>query len=87
VSFDGIDDWVTVADSNSLDVVNDMTLEAWVKPASVAPWRTLMAKEHTDGHVWALYAPGGSGNAHSEIGVFGLGSPNRCPPTSGRTSR
>ena len=32
MSFDGVDDWVTVADSASLDLTSGMTLEAWVKP-------------------------------------------------------
>ncbi len=31
LSFDGVDDYVRVADSDSLDVTNDITIEAWVK--------------------------------------------------------
>lgn len=36
VSMDGVNDYVQVADSNSLDVGNSVTLEAWVKRAGVA---------------------------------------------------
>lgn len=32
LSFDGVDDLVRVADSQSLDVGGDVTLEAWIKP-------------------------------------------------------
>ena len=35
LSFDGIDDWVTIADANSLDLTNGMTLEAWVRPTAL----------------------------------------------------
>ena len=30
--FDGVDDYVKVPDSNSLDVTDEITIEAWVKP-------------------------------------------------------
>jgi hypothetical protein len=60
LSFDGINDWVTVLDtattpvttpSSPLDLTTGMTLEAWVKPAVTAPatvqagWDTVMMKE------------------------------------------
>jgi hypothetical protein len=32
LSFDGIDDYVRVYDSSSLDVTEDITIEAWIKP-------------------------------------------------------
>ena len=32
LSFDGVNDWVTIADKASLDLTSGMTLEAWVKP-------------------------------------------------------
>ena len=37
LSFDGVNDWVTVPDANSLDLSTGMTLEAWVRP-STAGW-------------------------------------------------
>jgi hypothetical protein len=55
LSFDGSNDIVTVADSNSLDLTNGMTLEAWVRPTAVNAWRTIMLKERTGGLVYAMY--------------------------------
>lgn len=35
LEFDGVDDFVFVEDSDSLDVVDTLTLEAWIKPAAI----------------------------------------------------
>jgi len=35
LSFDGVNDWVTVNDSSSLDLTGAMTLEAWVRPSAL----------------------------------------------------
>jgi chitodextrinase len=56
VSFDGVNDSVTVADSASLDLTSGMTLEAWVRPATTGwPYRTVLMKEQTGNLVYALY--------------------------------
>jgi len=34
LSFDGINDWVTVPDSPSLDLTTGMTLDAWIYPTT-----------------------------------------------------
>ncbi|HWT92435.1 MAG TPA: hypothetical protein VN238_05530, partial [Solirubrobacteraceae bacterium] len=34
LEFDGEDDWVTVADSPSLDLSSEVTVEAWVRPST-----------------------------------------------------
>jgi hypothetical protein len=56
LSFNGTSSWVTVNDSNSLDLTNGMTLEAWVKPSSLADWSTVIMKQQTGGLVYSLYA-------------------------------
>jgi glucose/arabinose dehydrogenase len=57
LSFDGVNDWVTVADAASLDLTSAMTLEAWVRPAALAgSWRTVVLKEQTGQLAYALYA-------------------------------
>ena len=56
LSFDGVDDWVTVSDSDMLDLTGPMTLEAWVYPTSLSGWRTALIKERLGGLSYALYA-------------------------------
>ncbi len=34
-TFDGVDDWINVSDSNSLDLTNNISIELWINPGSV----------------------------------------------------
>jgi hypothetical protein len=45
LSFDGVNDWVTINHSATLDLSTGMTIEAWVKPASSSGWRAILYKE------------------------------------------
>ncbi len=57
LSFDGVNDWVTVNDSATLDLTTGMTLEAWVNPASLGTaWRNVLIKERPNGEIYNLYA-------------------------------
>ena len=56
ITFDGIDDLVTVPDSATLDLTTAMTLEAWVRPTTLGSWRTALLKEQPGNLVYALYA-------------------------------
>ena len=58
LSFDGVNDWVTVADANALDLTTGMTLEAWVYPTASGSgsWRNVIIKERPGGEVYNLYA-------------------------------
>ena len=58
LSFDGTDDWVTVADASALDLTTGMTLEAWVNPTNLSGWRSVLIKEAAlpAGLVYSLYA-------------------------------
>jgi Concanavalin A-like lectin/glucanases superfamily len=57
LTFDGINDWVTVPDSASLDLSTRATLEAWVNPTALgSDWRTVLLKEQPGQLVYALYA-------------------------------
>jgi beta-lactam-binding protein with PASTA domain len=63
LSFDGVNDWVTLADitASPIDLTNGMTLEAWVKPTELSDWDTIILKERgTAGMSYALYANDGS---------------------------
>ncbi len=81
--FDGVDDWVTVPDAGGLDLTNQMTLEAWVRPDALGTlWRTVALKEQPGSLVYALYAnaqsDGPSGHAFVG-GDMDVGSTSRLP--------
>ena len=52
LSFDGIDDYVKVANSTSLNISGAITVEAWLKPNTVLAsdnWRAVVYKEQLSG--------------------------------------
>jgi serralysin len=59
LSFDGVNDMVSVADSALLDVTR-VTLMAWVRPTLTDNWRSAILKERTGGLAYALYAEDGA---------------------------
>jgi hypothetical protein len=69
LSFDGVNDSVSVADNASLDLTKGMTIEAWVNPTKVTDFRTIVFKENrAAGHqAYALYASEGSSKAAAEV--------------------
>jgi hypothetical protein len=61
IAFDGQDDFITVPDSNSLDVGDGVTVEGWVRPNIVTgSWRALALKESPSGEAWGAFAAGGT---------------------------
>ncbi len=56
LQFDGTNDRVDVLDSNSLDLTNGLTVEAWVFPTTLSGWRTVLMKETSNGLSYGLYA-------------------------------
>jgi hypothetical protein len=68
LSFDGVDDWVTVPDSGALDFTSGMTLEAWVRPAALGTrWRDVVLKEDAWHLDYGLYASSGSGRPSANV--------------------
>jgi hypothetical protein len=61
LSFDGVDDWVTVADRTEVDLLAGGTIEAWVRPSALSSWRSVILKEATGALPYALYASSDSG--------------------------
>jgi glucose/arabinose dehydrogenase len=67
LSFDGVNDWVTVNDANSLDLTNRMTLEAWVRPTGLGDWRTVLLKERPGHLAYALYGSTDNGRPAGHV--------------------
>jgi hypothetical protein len=68
LSFDGVSNWVTVPDADSLDLTTGMTMEAWVKPTAIGTaWRSVMLKEQPASLIYALYAGDSSGRAATDV--------------------
>ncbi|MFD0883384.1 LamG-like jellyroll fold domain-containing protein [Streptosporangium algeriense] len=60
LSFNGSSSWVTVQDAASLRLTTGMTLSAWVNPASVADWSSVVSKElSAEGVSYTVYASNG----------------------------
>jgi hypothetical protein len=59
LNFDGVNDWVTVADAAALDLATGLTLSAWVQPTTNAGWRTVAMKEAPGGLAYVLYTSDG----------------------------
>jgi hypothetical protein len=72
LAFDGVDALVTVADARSLELAGPLTLEAWVRPATVnASYRTVVLKERSGGLSYALYADTSAGGPSGHVYVEG----------------
>ncbi len=48
LEFDGVNDFVEIPDSNSLDITDEITMEAWVKPYSFSTIPYIISKKKTD---------------------------------------
>ena len=69
LSFDGMNDLVTVADSSSLDLTSGMTLEAWVRPTSSGLWRTVVTKEQSGNLVYGVFSSSDTGQPSGLVSV------------------
>jgi thiol-disulfide isomerase/thioredoxin len=58
--FDGVDDYVEIPDSPSLDITGPFTIEAWYKPETLGgqyKWQRIVAKPHTScSSPYAMYS-------------------------------
>jgi hypothetical protein len=72
LAFDGVNDFVSVADHNELDLTTGMTLEAWVNPTALGTsWRTVVFKEQATHMAYALYANTSTGRPTGQVYIGG----------------
>ena len=71
LAFDGVDDRVNVADANTLDLSDGMTLEAWVHPSLHSGWRNVIMKEAGSALAYSLYSSSYSDNPSGHITTSG----------------
>lgn len=67
LSFNGVNAWVTVPHSSSLNLTTGMTLEAWVYPTTLAGTGDIIVKEGPGSDYYNLYALGGAGQSQGTI--------------------
>jgi hypothetical protein len=79
VSFDGVNDYASVPDSASLDLTNNLTLQAWVRPTASSAWRTILLKETPNDLAYALYSASGVNRPSAWIASASSSGPAALP--------
>ncbi len=69
MSFNGVDDYVEVPDDDSLDITEEITIEAWVKLSPTGKFQAIIDKKWADGYALLI---SDSGNI---IGYYSNGGP------------
>ena len=67
LSFDGVNDLVTVPDANALHLTTAMTIEAWVYPTAISGWRSIVLKERSAQLAYSLYGNTDTNRPSAEI--------------------
>jgi hypothetical protein len=71
LSFNGTDSIVSINNSSSLNLTTGMTLEAWIKPASLSKWKNVITKERPNHLVYGMYANTNTNRPSGEISIGG----------------
>lgn len=73
LEFDGVNDYVGVPDSNSLDIAGKITLEAWIYPHTVTKMQVIVQKYNYSGPPYdGAYYLGVGGYGYNNKILFGL---------------
>ncbi|MDP9491802.1 MAG: Ig-like domain-containing protein, partial [Actinomycetota bacterium] len=75
LNFDGVNDRVSVPDSNLLDLTTGMTLEAWVKPTALGTaWKTTIFKHRNANATNMVYVMYANRNTSRPVGEITVGT-------------
>ena len=78
LTFNGLNGLVSVADANALDFTTSLTIEAWVRPAALSGWNTLVLKNAgSSALAYGLYV---NDNAPRPAGYVEIGGVDRSVP-------
>ena len=77
MQFDGVDDLITVADSNSLDLTSAATLMAWVKPTNASGWRNILTKQNGSDLAYSMYSNNNASGVGQPTGYVMIGGTAR----------
>ena len=78
LSFDGSDDWVTVAHHSDLDLRNGVTIMAWVNPRDLSGSNTIVMKETRSSLAYAL-----SANETAAVGAVNIAGEHKTVSSLG----
>jgi hypothetical protein len=82
LSFNGVDNRVTIPDSSSLHLAGALTMEAWVKPSTLTgSWRTVLLKESPGELCYALYANADTQGPSAHVFINGAEASARSTST------
>ncbi len=85
LSFDGVDDVITIADSASLDLSTEVTIQAWVRPSTLTGFQSVLMKEAPEGLAYALYANDSTSKPAAHIRLTGMTDSDSSAGTTGLT--
>lgn len=77
LDFDGVDDYVNVADSGSLDIVDELTISTWIYGESYSPNTLILHKEPAYG-LWYDWSGSAEDNGELQFMVRSNGAWNVC---------
>ena len=69
LSFDGDDDWVSIADAAALDLAYGMTMEAWVKPSALGGKQLAVDTWCSPAGIFRFHSPNEKANLCADLGL------------------
>lgn len=85
LTFDGSNDYVSIADAASLDLTTGMTVEAWVYQTRTSGWNTVLLKENGGDLAYGIYSREATNRPSAWIRGTGQATSTTAPGTTALT--